>query len=478
MQLAAEHTLRRRRDRRRSGGTRLRLERGPARAVRARGRARRRGGRRLLRRGRGHARPGDRGRLRRAGRAGARPGGSRALAGASPLGWRSRPAARPGSGRAARWWWPPTATTWRSCAACTSCTWRSGSTPNGWRPRAAGGSSRGSRRGSPAACTPPATPRPTRARPRCALAAAVDEIAFDFDVALDRARRRARDRRDRPRRHDRLRARGGGGRRVVARARPGGRRCRCGPSRARSSSCAPAPAGGEPLARIVRTPRCYLVGRGDGRVVLGATMEEQGFDTAVTAGGVHRLLEHAWEVVPETDELELERAVAGLRPGTPDNLPVIGPGDLRGLVWATGHWRNGVLLAPLTGEAVAELLAERQPARGGGRPRRGALRDRGGAGVTSVTDQRRVAPAARTARPWPQAVRESGVEPGGRGVAVAVDGEVVPRGRVGEHAAARRAGAGGAPRRAGRRRQRRSGSPAASCARAWCSAPAASATSA
>ncbi|HEU0024010.1 MAG TPA: FAD-dependent oxidoreductase, partial [Thermoleophilaceae bacterium] len=113
----------------------------------------------------------------------------------------------------------------------------------------------------------------------------------------------------------------------------------------------------EALDRIVRTPRCYLVGRGDGRVVLGATMEEQGYDTAVTAGGVHRLLEHAWEVLPEVHELELERASAGLRPGTPDNLPVIGAGDPSGLVWATGHWRNGVLLAPLTGEAVAELLA-------------------------------------------------------------------------------------------------------------------------
>ena len=62
-------------------------------------------------------------------------------------------------------------------------------------------------------------------------------------------------------------------------------------------------------------------------------------------------------MLPETDELELVQAVAGLRPGTPDNLPVIGEGELRGLVWATGHWRNGVLLAPLTGEAVAELLA-------------------------------------------------------------------------------------------------------------------------
>ena len=113
----------------------------------------------------------------------------------------------------------------------------------------------------------------------------------------------------------------------------------------------------EPLRHVVRTPRCYLVGRGDGRVVLGATVEEQGFDTAVTADGVFRLLEAAWEVLPEVGELELVRARAGLRPGTPDNAPVVGAGALEGLVWATGHWRNGVLLAPLTGEAVARLLA-------------------------------------------------------------------------------------------------------------------------
>jgi glycine oxidase len=113
----------------------------------------------------------------------------------------------------------------------------------------------------------------------------------------------------------------------------------------------------EPLTRIVRTPRCYLLARGDGRVVLGATVEEQGFDTAVTADGVYRLLEAAWEVLPEVGELELVEAHAGLRPGTPDNGAVVGQGELDGLVWATGHWRNGVLLAPITGEAVAELLA-------------------------------------------------------------------------------------------------------------------------
>jgi glycine oxidase len=120
-----------------------------------------------------------------------------------------------------------------------------------------------------------------------------------------------------------------------------------------------APTG--PLRGIVRTPRCYLVGRGDGRVALGATVEEQGFDTTVTAGAVQRLLESAWEVWPEVAELELVAARAALRPGTPDNLPLVGRDELEGLLWATGHWRNGVLLAPLTGEVVADLLADRAP---------------------------------------------------------------------------------------------------------------------
>jgi glycine oxidase len=113
----------------------------------------------------------------------------------------------------------------------------------------------------------------------------------------------------------------------------------------------------QPLERIVRSPRCYLVPRPDGRVVLGATVEEQGFDTALTAGGVFRLLEAAREVVPEVEELELVQVRAGLRPGTPDNAPVLGPGAVEGLFWATGHHRNGVLLAPVTAAALADLLA-------------------------------------------------------------------------------------------------------------------------
>jgi len=110
-------------------------------------------------------------------------------------------------------------------------------------------------------------------------------------------------------------------------------------------------------ARIVASERVYLVPRDDGRLIVGATMEEQGFDTRVTAGGVHELLREAYRLLPEVAELELVGAAAGLRPGTPDNLPLVGPGELEGLILATGHHRNGVLLAPLTAERVGRLLS-------------------------------------------------------------------------------------------------------------------------
>src|SRR4051794_25108493 len=118
--------------------------------------------------------------------------------------------------------------------------------------------------------------------------------------------------------------------------------------------------GAAPLTqRLVRTPRCYVVSRPGGEVVVGATVEERGFDTSVTAGGVHRLLEAAWEVLPEIEELELVETAARLRPGTPDNAPAIG--ERGGVVWATGHHRNGVLLAPITAAAVADLLTGAEP---------------------------------------------------------------------------------------------------------------------
>ena len=115
-----------------------------------------------------------------------------------------------------------------------------------------------------------------------------------------------------------------------------------------------------PARRLIRTPRCYVVTRrreeGGANVVIGATMEEQGFDTAVTAGGVHQLLEAAYEVLPDVAELELVRARAGLRPFTPDGHPAVGPGLIEGVFFATGHGRNGVLQAPLTARSVLELL--------------------------------------------------------------------------------------------------------------------------
>jgi glycine oxidase len=113
--------------------------------------------------------------------------------------------------------------------------------------------------------------------------------------------------------------------------------------------------------RIVVSERVYVVPRADGRVVVGATVEERGFDLQVTAGGVLELLREAYRALPEVAELELVDARAGLRPGTPDNAPLVGPGELDGLVLATGHYRNGILMAPITAEAVAAYLAREQP---------------------------------------------------------------------------------------------------------------------
>ncbi|HTZ08199.1 MAG TPA: glycine oxidase ThiO [Acidimicrobiales bacterium] len=135
------------------------------------------------------------------------------------------------------------------------------------------------------------------------------------------------------------------------------------------------PAPGAPvLARTVRAvvggSSVYLVPRGDGTVVVGATVEERGFDTGVRAGGVYALLRDAHRVVPAVTEMVLDEAGAGLRPGSPDNAPMVGRcpapdtgGTVAGLVLATGHYRHGILLTPPTSDAVAALAAgEEAPA--------------------------------------------------------------------------------------------------------------------
>jgi glycine oxidase len=114
--------------------------------------------------------------------------------------------------------------------------------------------------------------------------------------------------------------------------------------------------GAAPCRRIVASERVYLVPRPDGRLIVGATVEEQGFDTAVTAGGVYELLREAYRLLPEIAEMELIEAAAGLRPGTADNLPLIGASGVDGLLWASGHYRNGILLAPLTANTLVDQL--------------------------------------------------------------------------------------------------------------------------
>ncbi len=116
------------------------------------------------------------------------------------------------------------------------------------------------------------------------------------------------------------------------------------------------------LTRVLRMSGAYVVPRGDGRYVLGATTEERGFDTTVTAGAVFELLREGSELLPGLSELVVDELSAGLRPGTPDNAPAIGPGALDGLFWATGHYRHGILLAPMTAELIAgSMLGEPVP---------------------------------------------------------------------------------------------------------------------
>jgi glycine oxidase len=121
------------------------------------------------------------------------------------------------------------------------------------------------------------------------------------------------------------------------------------------------PAGPGLLQRAVRFDGGYMVPRADGRYVLGATVEERGFAAQPSVGGVYELLRHTNEVLPGISELEIEELSVGFRPGTPDNAPAVGPSGVPGLTWATGHYRNGVLLAPLTAEMVVAVLEGADP---------------------------------------------------------------------------------------------------------------------
>jgi glycine oxidase len=117
-----------------------------------------------------------------------------------------------------------------------------------------------------------------------------------------------------------------------------------------------------PLRHVVWSDHGYLVPRGDGRLLAGSTVEKAGYDKSVTAGGVRSILDMALRLVPALADVRIADAWAGLRPATPDGLPVIGHGAVPGLVHAAGLFRDGILLGPLVGELAAELAQGRAPA--------------------------------------------------------------------------------------------------------------------
>lgn len=128
------------------------------------------------------------------------------------------------------------------------------------------------------------------------------------------------------------------------------------PVRGQMICCAATPAIAQ---HVIYSPRGYIVPRRDGRLLAGSTTEHAGFDKRVTVSAVHTILSHACEISPEISRLPLVDMWAGLRPRAPDSLPAIGPCDLiNGLFCATGHYRNGILLAPITGELIAGAIVD------------------------------------------------------------------------------------------------------------------------
>jgi glycine oxidase len=112
------------------------------------------------------------------------------------------------------------------------------------------------------------------------------------------------------------------------------------------------------MERVLWSENIYLVPRNDGRILAGATVEYLGFDKQTNAGGLSKILSGAIELAPELREARIEETWAGLRPDSPDHLPILGPTDVDGLLIATGHFRSGILLAPFTARLIREWITE------------------------------------------------------------------------------------------------------------------------
>src|SRR5262249_44731841 len=110
------------------------------------------------------------------------------------------------------------------------------------------------------------------------------------------------------------------------------------------------------MERVLWSDKIYLVPRNDGRILAGATVEYIGFDKRLTAGGIEKILSAAIELAPELAKAKIEETWAGLRPDSPDHLPILGPTDIDGLLIATGHFRSGILLTPITAKLVREWI--------------------------------------------------------------------------------------------------------------------------
>ncbi|MBZ5566801.1 MAG: glycine oxidase ThiO [Acidobacteriia bacterium] len=115
------------------------------------------------------------------------------------------------------------------------------------------------------------------------------------------------------------------------------------------------------LRHVVRAPTVYLVPRSDGRIVVGSTLEDAGFDKQVNPNTIQHLHQKAAELLPELGQARILEAWAGLRPGTPDGLPILGRGDVEGYFLATGHYRDGILMAPITAVVVTQFIHGVQP---------------------------------------------------------------------------------------------------------------------
>lgn len=114
------------------------------------------------------------------------------------------------------------------------------------------------------------------------------------------------------------------------------------------------------IERVLWSEKIYLVPRNDGRILAGATVERVGFDRTVTAGGMEKILDAAIELAPGLSSARIEEMWAGLRPDSPDHLPILGPTDMQGLLIATGHFRSGITLTPITARLVREWVTEQR----------------------------------------------------------------------------------------------------------------------